>query len=552
MLAKTGTSPGLRRWWPGMWAGAAAVVPLLVLAAAGHGQAALLGSQQAGGPGAHITYSYTVTNDSGRPVTLPVIVDSRLGIISCRTRLLRPGRSTTCGPRTLTTTGAQKTRGTITSSVYARGLGGVRTGTVKVTVRAAVTVSVRVTVTVTSGPAPAPAPALVIAKMAVPDTFTGAGEPITYTYTVTNTGDATLHGVHVADSSKLTVDCPETTLPPEPARGATMTCTARHAIDEADLDAGHITNIAEVTGTTSTGVKATATSTPVTVTLAVCRVINTSSGHGYPGLQQAVDAAEPGAGLTVAGTCPGTTVVGKNLTITGRTGAILTGDQAGSVLTITDGASVRLDTLTITKGDAPSGGGIANNAGTVTLNDSTVTGNNAEDNGGGIYNGPAGTVTLHDGSTVSGNHAGYYGGGIDNFGTVIMQDGSTVSGNHAGYYGGGIYNYEAAVTLTGDSTVTGNTAGLYGGGIVNDFGTVDMHDTSTIGPDNTARNGGGMFNDTGTVTMTGDSKVTGNTAYGPEILGGVGGGIWSLFGTLNGAMADVNVLGNTPDQIFNY
>ena len=97
--------------------------------------------------------------------------------------------------------------------------------------------------------------------------------------------------------------------------------------------------------------------------------------------------------------------------------------------------------------------------------------------GGGIYNG--GTLTLTN-STVSGNEADNeygYGGGIDNGGTLTLTN-STVSGNTASDDdGGGIYNsLFGTLTLT-NSTVSGNTASSDGGGIYNLFGTLTLKNT---------------------------------------------------------------------------
>ena len=93
------------------------------------------------------------------------------------------------------------------------------------------------------------------------------------------------------------------------------------------------------------------------------------------------------------------------------------------------------------------------------LDHATVSGNSTAGmyaDGGGIY---AYSVTLTN-STVSGNSSGESdGGGIG--GSDVTLANSTVSGNSA-HSGGGIYGY--SVTLT-DSTVSGNAAVLYGGGI---------------------------------------------------------------------------------------
>jgi hypothetical protein len=146
-----------------------------------------------------------------------------------------------------------------------------------------------------------------------------------------------------------------------------------------------------------------------------CMVVN----HGrYMSLQAAVTAAAPGDKLFVKGTCTGITEIGKDLTISGHSGsgqktATLNGGGQDSVLTIDNGVTVTLNSLIITNGSAPSGGGIFN-VGTLTLNGSTVTGNTAFGSaigGGGIFN--VGTLTLN-GSTVTGNTASSPGGGIFN------------------------------------------------------------------------------------------------------------------------------------------
>ena len=199
-------------------------------------------------------------------------------------------------------------------------------------------------------------------------------------------------------------------------------------------------------------------------------------------LQAAIDAAAPGATIEVSGTCTGTFTITKDLTIKGQPATTLDGGGTGIVVTVDQGATAVLDTLTIQHGNTPpgarGGGGIVND-GAVTLEDSTVSGNTATlSHGGGIYN--TGAVTLED-STVSANTAHGGGGGIFNdSGTVTLKD-STVSANTADG-GGGIYN-TGAVTLK-DSTVSGNTA-RFAGGIANQ-GTVTLTDSTVSGntPDN--------------------------------------------------------------------
>ncbi|MCB1715938.1 MAG: hypothetical protein KDK05_12490, partial [Candidatus Competibacteraceae bacterium] len=118
--------------------------------------------------------------------------------------------------------------------------------------------------------------------------------------------------------------------------------------------------------------------------------------------------------------------------------------------------TVAINALTISGGGNPvGGGGGINNLGTLTLSNSTVSGNSATF-GGGIYNiSVDSTVTLSN-STVSGNSADN-GGGIFNInGTVILSN-STVSGNSASFSGGGINNL-GTLTLS-NSIIADQTSG---------------------------------------------------------------------------------------------
>jgi len=112
-------------------------------------------------------------------------------------------------------------------------------------------------------------------------------------------------------------------------------------------------------------------------------------------------------------------------------------------------------------------GGAIINVGVLNLTDSTLSGNSAVDpvshggQGGGIFN--AGWPVTLINSTVSENSADQ-GGGIfdDDSGTVILTN-STVSGNHATTLAGGILSVgQYSVTLT-NSTVSGNTAAIGSG-----------------------------------------------------------------------------------------
>ncbi len=188
--------------------------------------------------------------------------------------------------------------------------------------------------------------------------------------------------------------------------------------------------------------------------------------------------------------------------------------------------------------------------GTLTLTNSTITGNTIDySSGGGIYNQYAGTLTITN-STISGNKAhtddiytGGNGGGISNTGTLTITN-STISGNTADG-GGGIDNW-GTLTLT-NSTISGNTASgntaTFGGGIFSD-GTLTITNSTISG--NTATYGGGIYNQDGTLTVT-NSTISGNTA------GSAGGGIYNLYGTLTltNSTISVNTAGSAGGGIEN-
>ena len=75
----------------------------------------------------------------------------------------------------------------------------------------------------------------------------------------------------------------------------------------------------------------------------------------------------------------------------------------------------------------------------------------AGSSGGGIFN--SGTLTVAN-STISGNTGGGIANG--NGGTLTVTN-STISGNTVVNYGGGIYNFAGTLTVT-NSTIVRNTA----------------------------------------------------------------------------------------------
>jgi len=177
-----------------------------------------------------ITYTYNVVNTGNTTLAGPfTIADNKQGTISpCGSGPLAPGATTTC-TSTHTITQADIDAGSITNVACASGNG--------------LTSNPCATATVTT----TPNPALSIVKSANPTTYDHVGQVITYTYTITNSGNVTLTGPFSVSDNKIGTISPcgsATTLAPN----ATTSCTATHAITQADLDAGSITNVACASG----------------------------------------------------------------------------------------------------------------------------------------------------------------------------------------------------------------------------------------------------------------------------------------------------------------
>jgi len=252
-----------------------------------------------------------------------------------------------------------------------------------------------------------------------------------------------------------------------------------------------------------------------------------------------------------------------SIAIIGSGAPILDAGGLGRGFIIQQGAAVTISGLTVQGG---SGGGINNvsgdlslvgclirnnrgggilNDGTLALSSTTISGNTTTSAGGGVFN-QLGTMTM-DNSAIQNNTA-YEGGGVYNLATMTMTNSSVNYNRAQGGMGGGIENRHAHLTMTNGSAILGNTAASGdGGGVYNDVSSVVTLDNSAIGgmgaDGNTASgSGGGIFNTgTGTVTLQNHSRVTGNGASGTAIHQQGGGGIFSA-GSLT--LADSTVSGN--------
>jgi predicted outer membrane repeat protein len=220
--------------------------------------------------------------------------------------------------------------------------------------------------------------------------------------------------------------------------------------------------------------------------------------------------------------------VNHTVTIAGpdRANTILTSGTTGGIVTVTSPSALILSGVTIRDATGGSGltvlapsasaslsnvaitgnhlGGISTNSnGALTVTDSVISGNSSTVDGGGIFAGGAGPVTL-DRVELSGNSTAV---GGEHDGGAIADEGPgalsltnvTVSGNSTTHSGGGIYqniSSTSAVTLN-NVTIAGNTA--------------DSNMTGANGGD-----GGGLFTSSAHGVSIRNSILAGNTDTGGD------------------------------------
>jgi hypothetical protein len=170
-----------------------------------------------------------------------------------------------------------------------------------------------------------------------------------------------------------------------------------------------------------------------------------------------------------------------------------------------------------------------NGSSTMTLTDCTVTGNTAQNGGGGVVN--RGTVNLTN-CAISGNGASGPGGGVVNTGTANLTN-CTISANTATNGGGLSSNQGLRATLI-NCTVSDNTATNNGGGLYDSIGPANLTNC-TVSGNTAASSGGGLLNRNGTATLR-NTIVAANTAVtAPDFSGAVVSQGNNLIGKIDGS-----------------
>ena len=241
------------------------------------------------------------------------------------------------------------------------------------------------------------------------------------------------------------------------------------------------------------------------------------------------------------------------------TGGTISGNTAGygGGVYVYDGIA-EMTGGTISKNTATNYGGGIYSTGGLTIGDGQIIDNHAGKGGGGIYVDSSHSDTTEiNGGSIAGNEAGNNGGGIYNAGTLTLNN-CTISKNTATFSGGGIYSTVGNLTISG-GTISGNKAkdsDGNGGGIYFDYssGTLAIRGTAEI-DGNSATNGGGIYIASGTLNMTGGTIGTLAISDTAEIDGNSatnGAGVYVNSGTLNmtGGTISKNTATNYGGGIF--
>jgi uncharacterized repeat protein (TIGR01451 family) len=383
------------------------------------------------------------------------------------------------------------------------------------------------------------------------------GQTITYTILVANPGveDATnviLTDTLPAQHRPVTVESSQNSCTSGSDWGAQIVCTV------GDLVAGstaHITITAEVTTTLAGPIYPVrnivqargdnvANETHVDTYMHDCHIRVNGDLPEYTEVQAAVDAADGGDTVMVAGTCSGVNerggvaqVVYIDKAITLRGGYTTTNWTTpypitqpttlealgqGRVLYLTGDISPTVEGFHITGGSANGLGGYP------------VAGNDA---GGGIYIGST-TATVVS-SRIFGNTAGY-GGGLYSNSDVVSVSGSLFEHNVAISGGGGLYVSDSAVLI--ETQVISNTAragaGLY------QYGYYKQVDVTGGLFENNVANGASAFDGGGGLYVAGGANLSG-TQLVENTSEWTGGG---LHARRSAQLTGVQVISNTADH----
>lgn len=220
------------------------------------------------GKGDRIPYTFVVTNSGSVTVTGVNVVDSKVSGVSCPLTTLAPAQSTTCTGSYLITQDDVDS-GSVRNTAHANGKDPQNqdVNSADDSTNLAIVQTPKISLLKKAGN---------IADT-TGDGSTGAGDTLSYSFTVTNTGNVTVDTVTVADAKIPGVSCPSASLAP----GESATCTGSLVLTQADFDAGKVDNKATAS-TKSGGSTVTSNESADTKPLPVVDAISIKKSAGTP------------------------------------------------------------------------------------------------------------------------------------------------------------------------------------------------------------------------------------------------------------------------------
>ncbi|MBR0225099.1 MAG: hypothetical protein IJL92_03470 [Thermoguttaceae bacterium] len=251
--------------------------------------------------------------------------------------------------------------------------------------------------------------------------------------------------------------------------------------------------------------------------------------------------------------------IAKDLTIdaTGSKGTeriTVDANAASRIFAVNANVTAAISSLNLTNGSAATGGAIAN-YGTLTLNNSTLLGNQTvsdgtidsdkilrEGLGGAIYN--SGTLTVNGGRFIR-NTSAFFGGAIYSVGALNV-DGTSFTGNKSNYNGGAIFvlNSDASIANANfTSNVASRNGGAVGFSIARNAGALSIVNSKLVNNVATSANGGAIYAYAGASGAANVSLVNDTIASNSAVLGG---GVYAENATI--ALANTIVATNSASD----
>jgi CSLREA domain-containing protein len=281
----------------------------------------------------------------------------------------------------------------------------------------------------------------------------------------------------LADSNDATNNCGSS--------GTGTTCSLRDAIGQANSDNDGDTIAFSVTGTITLGSALPTIAANLTIAGPGANQLTISGASTYRILSIGTVGATTVSisGLTFANGSSSSaggaiydylgTLTVSQCVFAGNSGGTVDNEYAGGAISFLSSGTLTVTNTSFSGNSATGGGGAIFNGGTLIVADSAFSGNSVPRNFGGAVLSDGGTETVTN-STFSGNAApGEYGGAIAVYGSgTVSATNDTFSGNSSGV-GGAVVVLSGSTLSANNNLFVGNTAAYAGAGIYNIESTVN-------------------------------------------------------------------------------